>query len=470
MARFDPEETAQPSLNKYAIYALIVAVAAFAAARMLHFEWSNIGLHPLIMVVVASPLVLVFTYLNLELALVCFIYTIPIVIFSIPDLPFFFTFADAFLIVLAVVWFSKLFLKKDISLYSTFLDKYLFLFAILSVVSTLNSRDISGGIREIVQTLEFCVITFYLFSTILKSMNNVRAVVQAMIFSSFFFSLYGVYQFFTSGGGEFRAYAMMGHSNAFGAYVCLMMLMTLNTMLGSAGGRPPFLMIGILAVDFAALMLTYSRGAWIALVAGVIVSAWLRGLTQFVKVFSLIIVLMILFSMVLPQSFIGRAASITRFNDDASTTRLKQYRIAGETMMRFPLLGVGAAAMPMYVQEEYQWLAGGEIHNLFFWIGSERGVPAMLALLAIFAVFFIKSKQRLDQNPEEPFKSLYIGVFTALFAYFIINLTALQMVRGLGMFFGILLGLYQAAAHIEDEQREAWETPFYIGRATTILR
>lgn len=456
--------------NRYAILVLVISVIGFAIARFLHFELSDLGLSPQFILFIGAPLILFLAFLRIEIALVFFVYTIPIVTYSIPGLPFHFTFADAFLILLVAVWLSRAVLKKEYTLYQTFLDRYLLFFIFLSVFSLFNSRVFGDGVRELIQTVEFFVFSYYFFCTVAKRRDVILGVFQAITFSSAFFSLYGIHQYFVNGMGDFRIYSMMGHFNAFGAYVALMMLLIFNFMLSERNRFMRWVYITVLGVNFIALMLTYSRGAWIAVVAGVIVSAWLRGLTQFVKVFTILIVFLIVLSMVVPTGFVARFTSITKFTDQASIIRLKQYKIAADTMTSYPLLGVGLSSMGDYVWQEYGFRGVGEIHNLFLMVGSERGVPAMLTLIAIFALFFLKAKKRIDQTDVEPIRSYYIGLFTAILTFFIINLTAVQLVRGTGIFFGMLLGLFQAVSKLEDEEDEEARLPYYAGRATTMLR
>ncbi|MFH1537345.1 MAG: O-antigen ligase family protein [bacterium] len=454
--------------NKYAIQLLVVCLIMFATANIFHFKLGDLGISPYFLLYTGATLALFLAYLNIELALILFIYTIPVVTYSIPGLPFFFTFADAFLIVLVIVWLSRAILKKEFTLYQTFLDRYLFIFILLSIVSLFNSRDFGHGLSEVVQTLEFFVFSYYFFCTVVKKRELLSAVFQAITFSSVFFSLYGIHQYFINGGGDFRVFSTLGHFNAFGAYLSMMILMIFNFMLSERNRLMRLVYLAVLGVDLIALILTFSRGAWIAMVAGIMVSAWLRGLTQFVKAFTAIVMFFIMLSMVAPPAVIGRASSITRVDDKSSVIRLKQYGIAVETMSRYPLLGVGIMSMDAYVWEEYNWYGAGKIHNLFLWVGSERGIPAMLCLLAIFGVFFIKAREKIEQADEELLRSCYIGLFSALLTYFIINLTALHLVRGLGIFLGMFLGLFQAIAKIEEG--ESSHQPYFVSRATTILR
>lgn len=472
---FPVEETEREQnltvLNKYAIQFLVVCLIVFATANIFHFKLGDLGISSHFLLYFGTPLVLFLAYLNIELALILFIYTIPIVTYSIPGLPFFFTFADAFLIVLVIVWLSRAILKKEFVLYQTFLDKYLFIFILLSIVSLFNSRNFGHGLSEVVQTLEFFVFSYYFFCTVVKKRELLFAVFQAITFSSVFFSLYGIHQYLTNGGGDFRVFSTMGHFNAFGAYLSMMTPIIFNFMLSERNRPMRLVYLAVLGVDFIALMLTFSRGAWIAMVAGIMVSAWLRGLTQFVKAFTALVMFFIMLSMVAPPAVIGRASSITRVDDKSSVIRLKQYRIAVETISRYPLLGVGITSMDAYVREEHETLkGGGQIHNLFLWIGSERGIPAMLCLLAIFGVFFIRAREKIEQADEDLLRSCYIGLFSALLTYFIINLTALQLVRGLGIFLGMFLGLFQAISKMEEEEEEEAHLPYFVGRATAMLR
>ena len=94
----------------------------------------------------------------------------------------------------------------------------------------------------------------------------------------------------------------------------------------------------------------------------------------------------------------------------------------------------------------------------------------MLSLPAIFGVFFLRAKQRIEQTDDETQRSFHIGLFTAALAFSMVNLTALRLVRGPGIFFGMFLGLFQALSKMDDEDEEEARLPYSIGRATAILR
>ena len=96
-------------------------------------------------------------------------------------------------------------------------------------------------------------------------------------------------------------------------------------------------------------------------------------MTQFIKYFSVIVILIVVASLFLPKQFIGRAASITEIHDKSTESRLKQYQMSTEIMMDRPLLGTGIGQVSAY-SAQYGAPGIGDIHNVIMQIGAERGI------------------------------------------------------------------------------------------------
>ncbi|HOO56590.1 MAG TPA: O-antigen ligase family protein [bacterium] len=395
---------------------------------------------------------LLVTFFNFQLSYILFIFVIPWVKLSIPNMKFFFTVGDAYLIILIVILFGRLITGREKRPISSFLDKLIFFFIFMSLVSFAGSRNLAKGMAEITQTLEYFVFCYYLSLIVISKKNILDSLIQALIMSSILLSLYSIYQYVSLGGGEIRIYGPIGHFNGTGTYHAMMIPFIFNLAVGRKEQRAKLFYYLALALNIIVIGLTFSRGAWIGTIVGIVLSAQIRGMVQFLKVFSLIILGLLLLAFIAPPRYIGRIYSIPRIEDTSSKNHLRQYEIAYETLTTYPLFGVGLANNSYHVIEKYDEASNGEIHNLYLHIGSERGILAMCFLLMILGSFYINIIRRIGKTTNTYYHSIYVALFSTMVSYGMANIFAYQLIRGLGLLFAVFLAMYPATIYIEDNE------------------
>ncbi|MFA6451143.1 MAG: O-antigen ligase family protein [bacterium] len=408
-------------------------------------------------ILIAGSIAAVFlSAINFELSLNIFIFIAPLAVYSIPNLNFFFTYGDAYLIVLVFIWISRLALSKESSFRKTYLDRLIFFFVVLTLLSAISSRDSGEAIKEIVQTIEYLVFCYYLFSVAVNNRNLLDCIIHSIVLCGGLIALYGILQYMRGGGGEFRIYGTFGHFNAMGTFMAMMTTFMFNLSLSADRGWKRLLYYTVFVLDFLALLMTFSRGAWIGTIVGVVISAQIRGMVQFIRIFSMVFVLFIIVTVLTPQQYFGRYLvrlySVPRVADVSSKNRVAQWKIAYETISDYPLLGVGLNNNSYHVTEKYNLPTYGEIHNLFLHIGSERGIPAMFIFMGIYISYFVHIYRRIGRTEDPYFHSLYVSFFSVILAFFVVNIFAYQLIRGIALFFVMFLALSNAAMNIEENE------------------
>ncbi|HOY62363.1 MAG: O-Antigen ligase [bacterium ADurb.Bin236] len=388
--------------------------------------------------------------LNFELAVLILIFLAPLAGYTLPGLKFFFTLSDMYLVILVFLMFVRSNLRRERGVPSTHLNRIIFIFVALTVLSMINSRDMSSGFANLAQTLEFFVFAYFLIVVAVYKRGVLDAIIYAIVIVSALVSIQGILQYFQLGGGDTRIFGALGHFNATGSYLAMNLVFTFNLALAQKDLKTKYFYYAIIILNTAALLMTFSRGAWIATILGIVLSAQIRGMIQFIRAFALIVVAITVLAVAAPPRYIGRLYSAPRVADEASLSRLRQYEIATDTISTYPLLGVGLGSNLEYVTLVYNEPHNSEIHNLFLHIGSERGVPAMIALCAIFVSFFVNIVRRIGRTTDPFFYSFYIALFAAVVAFATVNMFAYQLIRGLGIPFAIFLALFPAATYIED--------------------
>lgn len=434
------------------IYAMFSILMAYVGNKQ---EFSSIAS------VVGGTLALIFAFINLELATVGLIFIFPIVGNDIPGLPFFFTYGDGYLLILTFAWLTRLMVGKDQRIQSSFMDRSIYAYLFISIFSIVNAANTFNAFKEIIQTLEYFIFTFFVVQTVIRHRESLDTLMLELALSSMFVSSYGIWEYFKMGGGEMRVTSTFAHFNAFGAYLAFLIPLFFNLWFSEKVRWRKYLLAGALITNMGAILLTFSRGAWIGVLAGLIFSGQVRGLRQLIRYTMLGTAVIIVASLFLPTSsasrLISRAASITAFNDKSTQSRFDQYRMAEEIITNSPLLGVGPGGVPAYAISRGTPLLG-EIHNLALYTATERGIPALIALAAIFFIYLKTLYRQMNETPYTYFKTLYIGLMAGLVSFLAVNMSAYHLVRGLGILLGIFLGAGVAAMKIEAELIAAGDT------------
>lgn len=220
--------------------------------------------------------------------------------------------------------------------------------------------------------------------------------------------------------------------------------------------RPVTLLI--LGLIFVALLLTFSRGAFLALAAGVFFLAAVRYRKLFV--YGLIVLVLIL---VLPwtQEYVVRLVQGLNFfnfsqTDLASQMRLGEFRDAWFLIQRYPLFGVGFAGSP-----DIDLYLG--VANVYLSIGQQMGLLGLVSFLAIFVTLFgdawLKHRFFAGVAHLEPvwlglLAAVLAGLVAGLFDHYLFNTEFHHTVT----MFWMLVGLTAAATRLGSLKDNSAET------------
>jgi len=140
------------------------------------------------------------------------------------------------------------------------------------------------------------------------------------------------------------------------------------------------------------VVLTHSRGAFLALTATSLWMAWRSG--QLFKAFGFLAVLALLFPLVAPQDVLERLSTIGNTQESSTNSRLVAWGIAFRMIEAHPVLGVGMRNFkPRYFEFSGETPGPDSIahvaHNSYLQIWAESGTPAFLVyMLLLVSVFF----------------------------------------------------------------------------------
>jgi len=174
----------------------------------------------------------------------------------------------------------------------------------------------------------------------------------------------------------------------------------LIAFLFEAGGRERWL--GVAAViPFAAMLLTLTRGAYVAAtvaLAGFFALRRPRGLL-------LLAATLVLLFLLLPAGVRGRAASIPDLSERTNRDRIAMARAGGRMIADRPIFGLGPELVKPYYTlyrdpDAPRWRVP-HLHNNVLQIAAASGIFAAGAYLAMLALFFARAGRllRVERHP-----------------------------------------------------------------------
>ncbi|MBI2444043.1 MAG: O-antigen ligase family protein [Candidatus Magasanikbacteria bacterium] len=202
--------------------------------------------------------------------------------------------------------------------------------------------------------------------------------------------------FVIEAGGErwLRAYGAFGSPNILGGYLAVAWVIGFLTYPLLRGRARYWVAAGQLII-LSGLIFSFSRGAWLAAVGGIIVTV-IATRKRFYPLlaksllysFLLIIALLLIF----PPLFSARFSAASRLEAKSFTERRSQWAAAGQMITRSPLWGVGPG---IYTAAQYQqnprlpaWQYQ-PVHNSYLLALAEVGLVGFLILI-LMIFYFLK--------------------------------------------------------------------------------
>ncbi len=157
------------------------------------------------------------------------------------------------------------------------------------------------------------------------------------------------------------------------------------------------------------LLATFSRGAYLAVGFAGVVAGYVRGKLFLFTMTALCIGMLIAMPELIPESLVQRMSQTTSDQgateelDESSQTRLILWKAAIEMSIENPLFGKGFKSFPklkgQYTEEDVH---EADNHNMYLYLASQMGIPAVLLFLALLAKMYFTGI-KVFRHQTEPF-------------------------------------------------------------------
>ncbi len=443
--------------------------------------------------VVVGGIVLVLALIRVEYGLCILLFAIPFgSLRQIPMGSFTVGLAEVLTAMVFAVWLAQMMAQRKVEIVLTRLSLPLAFFLAVLLLSTLVASSMSGSLKEILKWLELAMI-FLVVANSVKERRQINLLVGALLAASLLEALYGMYQFFTRSGPEgfllgerfLRAFGTFGQPNPFAGYLGLVLPLALGLATGAAvergslNVRPSFLFGAIALMLLAAILMSLSRGAWLAFFSAVSVMAVMvsgRSLVYLLLVLALVVILLGLGAFdVLPEAVTARLSIITDYvrifdvrevtvtpENWAIVERMANWQAAWGMFTDHPLLGVGignyGVVYPQYALEGWENTTG-HAHNYYLNLLGETGIIGLGAYLVFWLTTFVyagkalaKVKQARQGYGVISKYGVVLGVLGTMVALSVHSLFDSLYVHSMVAQIGLTLGLMAAIANTADDE------------------
>jgi O-antigen ligase len=201
-----------------------------------------------------------------------------------------------------------------------------------------------------------------------------------------------------------RAIATSVDPNVLGGVLAMAAALTTGQLFSPRPVLRRALLLPAWGVMLLCLLLTYSRGSWVGLAAGLVLIATLKERRLWMLFLALGVVVLFL-----PQAaaFLGHLSAGVQIQDRATQMRLGEYKDAFKLIAQFPWFGIGFAAAP--VIDLYRGVS-----SVYLLIAEEMGLLGLGAYLAIMAAFFWQGLRGLGRLGDEGLRSILVGLLAAV--------------------------------------------------------
>ena len=300
----------------------------------------------------------------------------------------------------------------------------LYLFALLGFLSVLVSPSINLSLKAFFSKLLKMVVFYFIIADTVDNRKKVTAILITFIFSAIIADIDGIFQLIR--GVDFiRQYprtdtAITGpFQNPNNLAAWLTIVIPLSSCFLYFGGKElskkiRYLLSLLIIISVACLVLTHSRGAWVAVMLSLILAGVLKS-KKLAVITVLAIILLFSFS---TKSIKERTVSIVT-GSGSEMHRTVLWEEAIEIIKDFPIFGCGLNTYSI-VAPKYKISGGGGgiyPHNSYLQMAAETGLLGLGAFLWIMIAIFKTSWVNLKKIDNKFYSALLIGLLAGLFAF-----------------------------------------------------
>ena len=327
---------------------------------------------------------------------------------------------------------------------ATPLDRSILLFSAWGLLSVLFSMRPLYSLQEFQSEMVTHFFFFYLVVLYLETGREIHRVLSALTVGAALMGCFGIYEVLSTEitwtRGAARLASLTSDYNYASTYFILVIPILFYAMRTARTTPIRMATLLLLGINLFSLYFTFSRAAWLGLVAASVVMAFYeKRAVLWITVAGIVVVSFLLFTTPQGERF------FQSMNGVDGGGRLPVLAFGAQQVAAHPLLGIGygresmvrALSVPAEMRDVGFW----HLHNLFLQTALEMGIPGSLLLLAVIvglARVFHQGYRRA-RNPRD--RRFMVAMQMVLVAYLVRNQFDVLYVNAPAALFWILMGL-----------------------------
>jgi O-antigen ligase len=289
----------------------------------------------------------------------------------------------------------------------------LLVLALLTIGSAVFSRDPIASSRHLPGLSLFILVPIAM--DLCDNTARARAVFLSLAASATILALYGIWQFLHGGNDlQSRIRATLSHYMTFSGLAALSGCLLLGFALE---GRGRWRAVGLLCVlPFTAVLLTYTRGSYVGIVAALVVYAAVRRPRILLWIGPLLVVVYF----AAPSGIRDRIRSTTDLSDTTNRDRIAMARAGGRMIRDFPVFGLGPEMVkryyPLYRDPDAPRWSVPHLHDNVIQIAAANGVFAAAAYLVLVGLVLARAAALARRGDGPDRAALWAGTLLAVTA------------------------------------------------------
>jgi O-antigen ligase len=281
---------------------------------------------------------------------------------------------------------------------------------LLTALSAAFSRDPAVSVRHLAGLSLLMLVPIAI--DLVDRDARARAVCLALAASGVVLGLVGIWQFLHGGDDlDNRIRATLSHYMTFAGLESIAACLLLGIALEERGRRR---WLGLLAaVPIAAVLMTYTRGAYVGIVASLLLYVAVRRPRGLLLLGPAVVAVFLL----APPEIRARIRSIADLSDTTNRDRIAMARAGARMVRDRPVFGLGPDMVepyyPLYRDPDAPRWRVPHLHNNVIQIAAAHGVFAAAAYVAIVAAFLVRAVRGLRAETEPLRAAVWAGALLA---------------------------------------------------------
>ncbi len=303
------------------------------------------------------------------------------------------------------------------------------------------------------------ILLYFLGLNIVRDRESFKKVLFVIMFVTFMISLMAIRDYMNVGTGSLESSRVGGvfeQPNILGAFFVYNMFFFLGFFLYYWHSFKYWLLLIPFLAAFRGIMVTFSRGAYLAFAFGEFMTTFFRSKALFI-VSSIILISVILNPAFLPEGIQYRlsqtfsrgqviSTNVEDVTDSSAGKRMLIWQGAIQMIKDEPLFGFGYGVFPFLIGSYVPQIKEMDAHNTYLILAAEMGMPALVMFLIILMLVIKNSWWLLRHVEDKYFKAFALGVLGGMFGLLVANMFGSRLnSEEVSSYFWLLSGLVMRA-------------------------